>query len=52
LSGAAELVVEDDFTRVFEKVAAADELYFGSVLRMKGFDLEEMLLRRDIAKVN
>jgi hypothetical protein len=33
-------------------VAAPDEMYFGTVLRMKGYPLDERVLKRDITKVS
>ncbi len=49
---AAEAVCEDDFTEHFQDVFAADEMYFGTALRMKGYPLDETVARRDITKVD
>ncbi len=49
---AATAAVEDDFTAHFANVPAPDEMYFGTVLRMKGYPLDERVLKRDITKVS
>ncbi len=43
----AGLVTEDDLTEHFEKVHVADECYFGTVLRLKGYPVEEMCAQKD-----
>jgi hypothetical protein len=49
---AAEAAAEDDFTEYFANLFAADEMYFGTVLRMKGYPLDGRVLKRDITKVS
>jgi hypothetical protein len=49
---AAEALVDEDFTRYFTEVFACDEVYFATVLRMKGYPVEDRVLRRDFTKVN
>jgi hypothetical protein len=49
---AAMAVAEDDLTDHFSSGFAADEMYFGTVLRMKGYPLDSRVLRRDITKVS
>lgn len=45
---AATLASEDDFTDVMAEVPVPDESYFGTVLRMKGYPLEELVARQDV----
>ncbi len=45
---AAELIVENDFTGHFRRVIAPDECYAGTVLRAKGYPLNEKLVNSDI----
>lgn len=48
----AEAVTEDDFCPHFSEVFAPDELYFGTVLRMKGYPLETRMVRKNITRVS
>jgi hypothetical protein len=45
---AAELVIAHDFTRLFENTIAPDECYFGTVLHLCGYPLEEKVAPREV----
>lgn len=44
----AGLMVEDDLTAHFAEVEAPEECYFGTVLRLKGYPVEELCLQREV----
>ncbi len=45
---AAVLVVEDDFTEAMSEVDVPDECYIGTVLRIKGYPLEEFVTQHQL----
>ena len=45
---AAELIVEDDWTERFAQTFAPDECYFATMLNIKGFPLDAMVVRDDV----
>jgi hypothetical protein len=44
----AGLIVEDDLTSHFAAVEAPEEFYLGTVLRLKGYPVEEVCAQRDV----
>jgi GR25 family glycosyltransferase involved in LPS biosynthesis len=42
----ADCILEDDLTGHFESVHAADESYFGTLLKMKGYPIEQRVAKR------
>lgn len=44
----AGLMVEDDLTSHFAAVEAPEECYFGTVLRLKGYPVEELCAQREV----
>jgi hypothetical protein len=44
----AKLIVKNDYTKNFEKIVASDEGYFGTVLAMEGYPVDEFVYNENV----
>ena len=42
------MVIRKDYTRIFENIFANDEMYFGTVLVMEGYPVDDIVNNKDI----